>query len=458
MFDDDILADDDGSADISSRPDDRPLNPFRFPVRVAARHLVTLITQQVDEHVQSAKPRKRRRRANDATTFEASVTAVASDLIHHCLIGDTEGISISRSNDWPAPRYKTAVHNKLLSGILDALAEGGLGYVSQRLGQRGFEPGQAHLTSLRPTAKLIELVHSSGVEEEDFDTLPAGEAIHLIGPKVKGQPSPLLDYVETYETTRLRGDLKRLNDRLRAADLTVDEAELRDEERRPDLSKRHLVRRFTQGNFDSGGRLWGGFWQSMPKDLRRRTLTIDGEATVELDFGQAGARILYGIARAPAPDTDLYSVPGLEGQREGVKKVLSAAMFVTTRPSRMPRGARALFRSSTPFATALRAIEEFHRPIAHLFFTGIGHRAQRIESDIIVEVVLALADQGTIALPIHDAVIVPRSAALRASGVMLEVFHRAAGIAGQVSSFPPDVLGHPLEGEEHGEMTPPSPL
>ena len=55
-----------------------------------------------------------------------------------------------------------------------------------------------------------------------------------------------------------------------------------------DVYARHLYRRFTQGSFDSGGRLFGGFWQSLPDKSKRypysvrlKGLRIDGEAVAD---------------------------------------------------------------------------------------------------------------------------------------------------------------------------------
>ncbi|QFS97320.1 hypothetical protein FIV06_07805 [Labrenzia sp. THAF191b] len=73
-----------------------------------------------------------------------------------------------------------------------------------------------------------------------------------------------------------------------------------------------------------------------------------------------------------------------------------------------------------------------HPDISDAFFTGIGHRCQFLESQILVEVLLTLKETNIIALPIHDAIIVPASAVATAKEVMLDVFKRRTGQNGVV--------------------------
>ena len=51
------------------------------------------------------------------------------------------------------------------------------------------------------------------------------------------------------------------------------------------------------------------------------------------------------------------------------------------------------------------AITEFHAPIAHHFYTGVGLRLQRIDSDIAELVMLHFATKGIPILPLHDSFI-----------------------------------------------------
>ena len=51
-----------------------------------------------------------------------------------------------------------------------------------------------------------------------------------------------------------------------------------------------------------------------------------------------------------------------------------------------------------------------HAPIAELFGTGIGFKLMLIESEILVRALEHFAQKGITALPLHDSVLVGRSA------------------------------------------------
>jgi hypothetical protein len=54
------------------------------------------------------------------------------------------------------------------------------------------------------------------------------------------------------------------------------------------------------------------------------------------------------------------------------------------------------------------------------------------ESQILVDVLLRLIDLGVVALPVHDAVVVPVSRAAQVKEVMLEVFSSHTSMEGSV--------------------------
>ena len=57
--------------------------------------------------------------------------------------------------------------------------------------------------------------------------------------------------------------------------------------KQPDLTNKSLFRQFNYGGFEAGGRMYGAWWVNCPSDLRP-LITINGEATVELDFSVSG--------------------------------------------------------------------------------------------------------------------------------------------------------------------------
>jgi hypothetical protein len=49
------------------------------------------------------------------------------------------------------------------------------------------------------------------------------------------------------------------------------------------------------------------------------------------------------------------------------------------------------------------AIEQYHSPIAHNFYSGVGSELQYLDSQIVEAVLLELIKENTIALPVHDS-------------------------------------------------------
>ena len=52
------------------------------------------------------------------------------------------------------------------------------------------------------------------------------------------------------------------------------------------------------------------------------------------------------------------------------------------------------------------------------------------ESEILIDTLLALIDQGVVALPIHDALVVPSGKVSVAKRVMLDAFKGQTGVGG----------------------------
>ncbi len=109
-----------------------------------------------------------------------------------------------------------------------------------------------------------------------------------------------------------------------------------------DIRTRQLRRQFTLGRFDSGGRLFGGFWENLPKPVRLKGIRIDGEQVIGLDYSQLNPLLAYHLAEAEPPAGDAYMLPGLEKCRYGVKKVFNAMLFKHP-VKKLPKGSRGLF-------------------------------------------------------------------------------------------------------------------
>lgn len=90
-----------------------------------------------------------------------------------------------------------------------------------------------------------------------------------------------LDYEETAETERMRKNLTEYN--LFLAKTSISLAPGQEDMPRIDLTRKRLHRVFGNSSFDQGGRFFGGWWQEIPKKLRKRIL-INGKPTIEVDY------------------------------------------------------------------------------------------------------------------------------------------------------------------------------
>jgi hypothetical protein len=60
-----------------------------------------------------------------------------------------------------------------------------------------------------------------------------------------------------------------------------------------DFTRNCLYRIFNE-DFTSGGRIYRGWWQNIPRELRQY-ITIDGEPCSELDYSGQHLLLLYGL-------------------------------------------------------------------------------------------------------------------------------------------------------------------
>ncbi|NKN13969.1 hypothetical protein [Rhizobium laguerreae] len=419
----------------SPKPKDDPFSPWRFAKSEASKAVVKEALKDVQRYEEHHGLRKRIRRPHDRETFELTVEAILCDLMHHTLRQRPNAIYVTRSNAVlrRRNRYRPRVYGKTFPDVLDKLATPVLGWIVQEVGDGDGRQG-ARRTVIRPGKRLLERMADQGVTFWDLGFACLAEPIILKSEKVGfWDEAQLIDYSDTEETGRFRREMRDINDWLRTADL--DYGTFRgDIGPIPDTSERALRRIFTRGDFNCGGRLFGGFWQGMSKGDRFDRLVIDSETIVELDYAQMGPRQLYGMAGAVPEMDDLYAIPGFEEHRKGIKIVFSAMVFRDEPLSRMPRGAVGRFRKGTRIGDITEAIMCCHPAIADLFFKGAGHYVQFQESEIMVDILLSLKSHGIVALPVHDAILVAASNEDAARHVMVDVFARHVGLPGLVEA------------------------
>ena len=186
---------------------------------------------------------------------------------------------------------------------------------------------------------------------------------------------------------------------------------------RPDLIRKGLFRQFNNGSFEAGGRLYGAWWINCPKDLRP-LITINGKPTVELDFSGCAIRMLYHEDKEECEGEPYFldAIDACEREnglpkehfREDVKRMTQA--LINGREGgyaeRIKLPPRHTFKPYFTRPEVMAMIRAKHARIAHTFQTGAWGRLQRADSDIALEVITNLREQGIVALPVHDSFVI----------------------------------------------------
>ena len=405
----------------------RLFNPWRCSSNENSRLLVTEVIEKFFQVEVKKNLRRRKRKPEDHKRFLKAIEAIICDLIHNHLSDQRSGIAISRSNRVLSrtSRYKNEVLNKTIPYLLDVLELPELQMLEQVVGCINYfypEKNGNLRTVVKAGKHLVHLIQKYHVELEDLGLSDGEETIIL-----KREKNDLWDHGGTLEyedndlTNLYRDEMSIINQWIRNADLIYMEPFNGKDKHNYELDCRLLKRYFTRGSFKSGGRLFGGFWQQLKKG-HRENLLIDGENIVVLDYSQMSPKILYGYCGLVPEMGDCYLIEGYEHFRKGIKKVFNAMTFSNEPMTRFPKDINSLFPVNTRFKDVSDAIENEHSGIAHMFYTGIGHYLQFMESQILVEVLLKLIDNGIIALPVHDAVFVGWTHVYKSTQVMEQVF------------------------------------
>ena len=188
-----------------------------------------------------------------------------------------------------------------------------------------------------------------------------------------------------------------------------------------DFSQRTLVRIFSNGSFKQGGRFYRGWWQNVPSEYRKY-ITIDEKRTAEFDFSQLNPHLLYHSNYKELGSEDAYDRV-LDGEHRKVVKQAFNAMVQASTPLKNCPSEIDMSGLEMSWAELRDRIIKAHKPIADLFFKGVGNHLQFQDSNIAERVMLHFAGMDAPALPVHDSFILHH--AYGESGEVEEAMRRA---------------------------------
>lgn len=381
------------------------------------------------EEVEKAFPRPKKQRRDATQRRYDMVSNIVANLAllacHYHLSG--RKLMVSASN-LKATRYdRPAFSKKAFMEVISALED--LKFLNRERGKRGgarttIEPGDALRLLLPQAGTSLPLVR-----------LPGAETIILRADAGRNKPKVPIDYCDTPETRQLRDEMATINKVLNAVIITLDE------QVQPPV---HLSRIFqidheeAPREFNNHGRLYGGFWEYLPKS-ERHLIRIDGHQVAEVDFAGMFVHLAYAEAGLPPMADDPYL--GIEGMPRDAAKIAMSALLCKRGPMRrMPSKLRELLDANWTGRLVAEALADRHPGIAHLMGHGVGLKLMHTESRIMVSALLSLIGQGIPALPIHDALLVAQDKAEHCAEAMRAASSEVLGRELEVrrkDNFPP---------------------
>ncbi|RTL76111.1 MAG: hypothetical protein EKK36_05350 [Bradyrhizobiaceae bacterium] len=372
--------------------------------------------------------RTRARRDDDRRKFAVAVEAVACNLLLLNLLQGGVAMAAPLGSDmmWGAGRYRNPVYGEHFRSLLALMERLKL---LKRI-QKGY-----HVSKTTKAPSLFKTTtgfgkHFPSVTTDSFRCEQGPEILVLKERKDNKDKAALVSYRDSQKTRRLRNQVQRLNDFLLNADIELggarSSARLADDGEVIATYRRTVRRTFNNKSWQQGGRLAGGFWMTMKKVDRFQRLRLSGEPVADVDYQQLFPRLAYARARAPQPTGDLYDVMGDRTGRDGWKLLFNALLFTRGTLKRWPLDCSPLL-PGLNLKEAVARLKEKHRPIAHLFGTGVGFALMFMESEMLITVVTHLFEKGIVALPLHDAVLVAKPHAETAKAAMEDAFRLQTG-------------------------------
>jgi hypothetical protein len=227
---------------------------------------------------------------------------------------------------------------------------------------------------------------------------------------------------ESQDVSRMRSNLKEINSFLvkQCISMDIDDDQLKamleelssgTDKENINLYNVQLVRIFSRGSMEKGGRFYRGWWQAIPSKYRP-LIRLNSKRTIEVDYSSIGLRILYARVDMALPvEKDLYDIgldnwiPFKDERRPIVKKVFNALINDEDKVYKLEKKYKKVL--GLTLDEFLDRVREHHKPIFHLLRSDAGLESQKVDSDVAEQVMLELIYEGIPVLPIHDSFIVP---------------------------------------------------
>ena len=222
-------------------------------------------------------------------------------------------------------------------------------------------------------------------------------------------------------------------------------------------------RRIFGKDTDEGGRIYcvDSSLQTMPYS-ERKSLSINGEPICELDFKAMHLSLLYDFSsfgkhwelstEFSRMIDDPYNIDIshiLQGPANEIRVIIKKMILIALNASNFKQAAAAMFNDyrnnldrlsnitydgkqsgsarGFPCRMLAEAVLESYPSVAGSFYTGCGMRLQRVESDIVINSLCRLSEDGIVGISEHDSIIIGASHKDKAICVMKEEYLNVVG-------------------------------
>lgn len=384
------------------------------------------LTEQVTEMIAAVEDRQRGLKATDQANRVVLVRKILANAFRCYVHRAPAWVAYFRKASGYKRNGLSWLNGEAMGKTVDLMQRAGLLELST--GFYGFGSGEGEMSKFAMTPKLYVLAITSGLGANSL-VLPLRRD-QLVRLRERDGHAPII-FGSTPETEVWTDLLEQQNAFIARQDIGVSltaagEAHWIDSLNkmvgtgmpayyRPELIQTDLYRLFND-DFDRTGRMYGGWWQDAPKEVRP-FITINGKPTVELDFSGCAIRMLYHDSGFECPDDPYELGPvtahaiehGIDPRdyRDTHKKVLQA-IINGKRPANVIRKHDLPIPPTMTPSQIVRLLKEKHFLIADSFGTGAGIYLQRKESDLALEIITAMRLAGAVCLPVHDSFLTDR--------------------------------------------------
>jgi hypothetical protein len=432
--------------------------------------VVDRLVDELQEHVwvKTGKP-KRRLKGDGLEKLHYSVECLVRDCMAVVLQRKRKSEAAIRkgqhhySSNRPDQMLTYSIHiERAFEGLVELgyLEVTKLGYFDRK-GRKDGTP-TSRLSRYLASDRLLDLFTKDEIEAIPA-VIPSYTEPELIRVRVKEKDENGVSrkrsvvFTETPETLQIRDNLGIINKALSKHwyDLEIKDEELsvlqrrlagdKKNERTIRMDQRSLYRVFNDLDLQTGGRFYGGWWQNIPRGYRQH-LAVNGKRMVELDYSNQHPSILYaqeGVTRPADCYSEVINLPQrpdedtVQDLRDMVKAAFNAMLNSPKPLKRAPTGVKHS-QFGLKWVEVSEAIIAFHEPIAHHFYTGVGLRLQRLDSDIAEKVLLHFAEKEIAVLPLHDSFLMHQGYETWLEPVMKTAFEEVVGASPKIDRKEPD--------------------